>query len=109
MPSWRLLMPIGLEVYDANKKLIISVTDRITKILGSVYTNGAAGSISVPELSKGKPWANSIVVDGGNAGPLVGALVTISGTTISWSYNDGYNLPPPLAVRKNSKITYGIY
>lgn len=97
-------MPAGLECYADNGTPTLSVTDRITKILGMFETNSVDGSINVPEFGLGKAWARGITYSTGTTNDT-GAVVSIVGTNLSWSYPPG----PPNNTKRNTKIIYGIY
>lgn len=82
-------MPQGVEVYDAQGRLVFGVTDRLTRIIGQVSTGTTAGSISVPAwaLGLGTPW---VFVQQRNASANLFGKRTVradvSGTTLSWSF-----------------------
>ncbi|ROL86475.1 hypothetical protein BK640_29310 [Pseudomonas protegens] len=100
-------MPQGLEVYDENGLLVIAVTDRITKILGSIDSGLSSGSLNVPELALGRPWVRAICYTNGTVNEAP-AAVSLNGTVISWAFTS-YNSDPPNQVRRNTKITYGVW
>lgn len=92
-------MPQGLEVYDANGVLVIGITDRLQRVLGSVYTGTGAGSLTVPGFASGVPFY--FVRRDGNLdsiNTLQPKNVTVQGNTLSWSA-DGQALT----------ILYGVY
>lgn len=81
-------MSQGLQVWDAAGNLVLDVTNRLTRIIGTVYSGESDGSIQVPEFATGDAWVcvqqansfNSI----GDATRLI--KTTISGTTLSWAF-----------------------
>jgi hypothetical protein len=93
-------MPQGLEVFNGSGVRVLSVTDRITRFLGSTYVAGD-GSLYVPDFSQGQPWYYLIPAEAwlqNKSYPLLG----ISGQTLSWTYSG----------RSNGAacwIAYGIY
>lgn len=77
----------------------ISITDRLTSILGTISTGGVNGSITVPEFASGTPFYMNLnlgSVEGWNA-----PIITISGTTLSWAY--------PRSTRPSLTFMYGVY
>ncbi|NIF28323.1 hypothetical protein F3J44_18300 [Pantoea sp. Tr-811] len=100
-------MPQGLQVWDAQGRLILDVTDRLSRILGQVATGSAAGAIAVPEFAAGygTPWA--FVQQRNASANQFGkrcARVTISGTTLSWDFPglSSWEILPAV-------IQYGVY
>jgi hypothetical protein len=79
-------MAAGLEVYNASGVLRLSLTDRITRYIGTQYTGTADGAISDPALALGEPWF--LVTPNGDGANVAKAepSVSISGTTLSWSF-----------------------
>ena len=79
-------MPVGLETYDPQANVLISFTSRINPQLGSIRTNGASGSLNVPELASGEPWIAT--APNARIGEMdqITCAVSVSGTTIFWSY-----------------------
>lgn len=105
-------MPQGLEVYDEQGQLRFSATDRLTRLIGEVYSGSSAGAISVPEFAThGSPWFCVYDDTSTSAGTLGNQLytpvVTISGTTLSWTFMDGPNNPS--GIRQPSTILYGVF
>ncbi len=49
-------MPEGSQCWDASGKLILDVTDRLTRLLGVISTRTTNGSYTDSELSTGDPW-----------------------------------------------------
>lgn len=108
-------MPAGIQTFDASGNLILDLTDRITRLIGSVVTGTVAGSIVVPEFSQGTPFfavVDTGVLSGGwdytgsGTAPMV---PTISGTTLSW---DRPRNAPGAAYHSNPRsvtIFYGVY
>lgn len=77
-------MPSGLQVWDANGRLILTTGDSITRVTGTVYVpRGQSGSAFIP-ANEGRPWFSVLSV--GANGYTRMPKITISGNTISWSY-----------------------
>jgi hypothetical protein len=49
-------MTAGLQVWDESGNLVVDITDRLAKMLGTIYTGAVSGSASVPGLSSGTPF-----------------------------------------------------
>lgn len=53
-------MPQGLQCFDEQRNLIVDVTDRMTKILGTIAiptnVNETSGQLVVPDLALGNPF-----------------------------------------------------
>lgn len=101
-------MTVGLRVRDPATGVVqVEVTDRVTKVLGTLETGTAAGSITVPEFANGTPWVIALDYLAGNA--VVDNLAmtpTINGLTLSWAVT-GQMFPsrPP----RSMVLVYGIY
>lgn len=105
-------MAHGLRIRDpATGQVTLSITDRITRGLGAVYTGTSNGSITVPEFSQGEPWyfcSAPIEIFNAQRGPRI----TRSGNVLSWDwdYPGGTRTTgegPPLT-RVPGLISYGI-
>lgn len=77
----------------------VSITDRLTSILGTITTNGVNGSRQVPEFALGRPFYMSLNL--ANTESIYAPVITISGTTLSWAYQR--NIRPSLT------FMYGVY
>lgn len=89
-------MGMGLEIYNANGVKTFASGDYLPRYLGSFQTGGSAGSISDGNLTDGTgtPFVLYFPIvppSSYNAGfPASGwsnPIFTISGTTISWSFD----------------------
>lgn len=90
----------GLQVFDASGVIVLDVTDRLTRVLGSFYTGTANGSIVDNNLSTGIPWYfMRDVVDDTYLTSSLFVLFTSSG--LSWAFE---NEPT-----RNTFVTYGVY
>jgi hypothetical protein len=98
-------MPAGLQVWDAAGNLVVDITTRLSRFLGSVNSGTSGGSISVPDLAQGTPFYFVIISGGAVPVGSFGPEVTFSGTnntTMSWSFASGRT---PLA----ATIYYGVF
>lgn len=100
-------MPQGLQAWDASSVLTVDITDRLTRIIGSVRVT-APGSMTVAEFSQGTPFVialpeRSVLANGiqpnGNA-----LRATVSGTTLSWNSAGG-----GATVYVPTNILFGVY
>ncbi|MDF4024142.1 hypothetical protein P3W24_04045 [Luteibacter sp. PPL201] len=91
-------MAVGVRIKDRNGNIVVDFTSKLPRIIGYIDTNGSAGSINVPELALGNAYwvVSPISGTSGRGSPNV----SISGTTLSWSY-------PNATV--NDRIYYGYY
>lgn len=87
-------MAVGLQVWDANGNLVVDITDRLSKILGTVYTGSSNGSVTVSGLSEGEPFCTAcpIAVQGGNLFNLIPPRITINkeANTVSWQFTSTF-------------------
>lgn len=101
-------MSAGLVVRNPDNSKYLDMTTFISQSLGSVDTGGAAGSMSIPAAPAGRVLFFMVV-------PLVDLNqekgkkpgVTLSGTTLSWSYS--YNTDGWGFFSANCRIYYGYY
>lgn len=93
-----------LRIRNPGTTITLTPSSGVTRRLADVDTAKANGSINVPEFAIGKPFWNLIVVGESTNGYGIPPTVTISGTTLSWTWGSivaGYRQP--------ATITYGIY
>ena len=76
-------MPQGLEVYRSDATAKVSLTDRVSRVAGTLVLT-ASGSVTV-DTTKGTPYA--IIVPNGVSS--IYSTTTISGGTISWTAASG--------------------
>lgn len=95
-------MAAGLQVWDGGGGLIFDTNDRVGRVIGSVYTGGANGSIVHGELGAGQGFAIPLGVGFDGAGAL--PTVRVDGSTLSWNY---YTAPG--FSNLNCLIIYGVY
>ncbi|AIS12661.1 prophage PssSM-02 [Pseudomonas chlororaphis subsp. aurantiaca] len=98
----------GLTLKTAGDVVLVDMTMKISQMVGSVVTGGTNGSTSIPLPPAGKTMFFIVV-------PLVDLQrekgkrpgVTLSGTTLSWSYS--YNTNGWGYFSANCQIYYGYY
>lgn len=94
-------MSFGLRVFNSAGNPVMEITDRVSRIAGSLETGAASGSTVVPLFSTGTPYCIVILI---NAGSLINPqapVISIVGTTLTWTYSGSY---PSDAV-----LIYGVY
>lgn len=96
-------MPAGIQIWNAAGVEVMNITSRLGLYLGTIETGTTAGSINVPGLSKGTPFAFALGEQWAYAGQSSVPNITISGTTISWSWSQQYGYFASVT------IVYGIY
>ncbi len=94
-------MPNGLQINDASGNLVVDITTRLNRVLGRIDVNKANGSESNSGLSQGNPY---FIILGQDVG-LISPNVSISGTTITWTYD----VVAPDEYKDNTIILYGVY
>lgn len=101
-------MTAGLRVRDPNTGVIIvEITDRLTRILGQVYTGTTAGSIQVPQFALGSGFA--VIQEPPPPNPNIANIYRfprafVSGTTLSWDF-PGNGVHPAVG----AVIQYGVF
>lgn len=95
-------MAAGFEVFDANGATVISVTDKLCRILGSVDIT-SNGSTTNPGLLNGTPWWACRQISASSVDATY-PNISVSGSTISWSYNEDY-----VGGRVPVSLVYGVY
>lgn len=99
-------MPQGLQVFDSSGNMILSTTDRLSKVLGIVDVTAAlSGSAYFSMLTQGTPYAILGQTEG--AGGFL--RYSFSGTTFNWwKQNDGPYFTPSLSEIRGYFIV-GVY
>lgn len=98
----------GLTIRTEGNEVILNMTSSISQNMGVVVTNSQNGSTQIPAAPAGKTAyfsVTSLVNIDGWRGKLPG--VTLSGTTLSWSYSyatNGWGF-----FSANCAIYYGYY
>jgi hypothetical protein len=78
----------GLQVFDVNGRCTLDVTDRLTRVLGTINT-GYASSVSHIDnnlLNNGTPWFYCYFPNDPNWWRVMSLNVAISGNTLSWQW-----------------------
>jgi hypothetical protein len=86
-------MAIGLRQRDPAGNILVDITTRLTRVMGTVQiAAGSNGSVVVPQ-SGSNPifyyFSSLSSSEDGSANPVI----TVSGDTISWNYPGRYNMP----------------
>ena len=90
----------GLQVFDASSRLVVNVTDRIPRTLGTIWTGTVSGSTSHSGLAQGDPWFTMLGQEPGFVSPEV----TFSGNTMSWTFTSTVT-----DYRDSCLILFGVY
>lgn len=94
-------MGVGLEVYNKSGGCILSITDRITKVIGIVKIT-SNGSVTDPEITQNTVWYYPCnFTYNKNATPTFPDF-TVSGNTLLWSYPGNTN-------KVTFDLIYGVY
>jgi len=94
-------MPHGLRTWDASGNLIIDVSTRLTRIIGTQAITPVDGSLSNADFALGTPFWYFTNVPVGKATPVV----SFSGTTLTWTWPASTTQFP----RDNMTLVYGVY
>lgn len=96
-------MPAGFQVWDANGRPVIEVTDRLPRVLGMITTTTVDGSHPDPRLATGEPWV--VAVDSNNTFSQNGYTprVTATSTAVVWTFETGSD------TRRLVTVLYGVY
>lgn len=93
-------MTMGLQTWDEQGRPMIDVSTVMGRVIGVVDANSASGSVNVPGLDQGAPFAIPILAQGGNGSQQFGTNTypncTFSGNTVSWT-RQAYPVGVPLA------------
>lgn len=98
----------GLVTRDATGRVLLDMTANVSQDLGSVVTNGADGSFSIPNAPAGRTlfcWVVPLVNMDGWKAKMPG--ITIVGNVLSWRYSyatNGWGF-----FSANCRIQYGYY
>ena len=96
-----LVMGLGMQVFDAAGNIMIDVTTRLSRVIGTAgIPAGSTSSLTVPNAQQGTIWYAIY----GNGGNRYSPIITVSGNVISWSPRGGF---PGGAV--DVTMLYGLY
>ncbi len=98
-------MPAGLEVFDSNGVLSVSLTDRLSRYVGSFSTGINDGSIYHGQTAPSQVFIHASIQQGTGQSQM-GACPTISinDQTISWAFGDTAS-----SERKSITVDYWVY
>lgn len=96
-------MPRGLQVWDAQAKMVLDVTTRLTRVHGEISTGTSNGSFEIP-LSSGTPFI--VINDNSQIYSRRGPGVWLDGRIIRWEFSTSPFAGSP---RASYKIIYGYY
>lgn len=95
-------MGLGMQVFDASGNLMIDVTTRLSRVIGTtLIPAGSTNSLAVPNTSQGTIW---YAIYGGGNGNRYSPVITVSSGTISWSPHGGFPGGPV-----DVTMVYGLY
>jgi len=77
-------MAYGLQMWDNSGNEILNISDSLTKFI-TTFNVSSSGSTTIAALSGQRVWYTSYCIST-NPSNYVAPIVTISGTTVSWSY-----------------------
>jgi hypothetical protein len=97
-------MALGLQTFDSAGNKTLDISDSLTKTIATFVTTTSNGSTTYAQLAGGRPWVAAYRVPGSSATQYGAAIVSVSGTTVSWSY---YTLPS--GNRAPMRVFVGIY
>lgn len=92
----------GLSTKTAGGLSQIQFTTRLPRLLGEVITGLSDGAITVPEFAGRVPVYQLSAVAGSTIGFTTAPVISISGTTLSWTFG----VAP--AYRVSARVTYGV-
>lgn len=80
----------------------VEFTTRLPRLIGEVNTGLSDGAITVPEFAGRVPIYQLSAVAGSTIGFTTAPVISISGTTLSWTFGVAS------AYRVNARVTYGV-
>ncbi len=94
-------MAYGLVIKDAAGNVMLDLSRRLGRIIGSLDTGiSTSGSVVVPEFATNEPFW--FTLPKGSIGNWYDPGVLISGTTLSWAFG-------ATAVPNDLRLFYGVY
>lgn len=97
----------GLQIFNADGKVIFDSTYNTTRMLGRGETNGANGSLSDDRLIGRSVWVvitSHEILPSDYLGGVDSPVFTCNGSKLAWEYGSSYN-----SMKKNNKFIYGVY
>lgn len=95
----------GLQVKDLAGNVILKITDRLTRLVGSVNTGIANGSLAIPNPGNGAVFFVIQPISGTVLSTNTAPVVTLSGSTLTWTFPAG----TANSSRVAALILYGVY
>ena len=96
-------MAYGLQIFDANEKLIFDLSNKTTYVLGTSHTGTENGSILDSRIVVDRTW---VIVTGASADGII-PIFTVESGKISWDF---YMSTSVSAVsRKDVTFMYGVF
>lgn len=92
----------GLRTKTAGGLSQIQFTTRLPRRIGELVTGLSDGSVTVPEFAGRAPVYQLSAVAGTGIGFTMVPIISIVGTTLSWSFD------MPAAYRGSARVTYGV-
>ncbi|KQE85723.1 hypothetical protein [Acinetobacter lactucae] len=102
-------MPQGLQTWDANENITLDLTDRLTKVLGTINTGTTNGSQNVGTFSNADFWFTCIPIANTNNVKAIGPSVKYANGLLSWDWSDTNNDPNNASIIYPGLIIYGVY
>jgi hypothetical protein len=101
-------MAAGLQCFDASGNLVVDITSRLPRFVGSAQLTGGNNSVSDSRLAVGAVWYafQPSQIWGFINMDISRPIFSVSGTTISWTYSAGagsHNL------QIQGTLFYGVY
>lgn len=104
----------GLQVFNSSGKIILDISDRIGRFLGSFSPGGAvSGNINDSRLTSGIPF---YIVIPGRGYSNVPCYVSFSGSSLSWYYDkskypdlSSYGDYTTGVISPSDMVYYGVY
>lgn len=90
-------MAAGLQIWDAQGRLVVDLTTRLARIVGVATIDGSSNQVSHPLLAQGdvfvafQPTNLWNFVDMDVSRPIF-SIPGRGGTTISWTYSPGFGI-----------------
>jgi hypothetical protein len=81
-------MSFGLECWNSSGALTVDNSSTVTRYIQTFVTSASSGSLNIPALSTGRPWVSAYRYSN-NSVQYIAADVTISGTTVYWTFAYG--------------------
>jgi len=81
-------MTFGLQCWNSSGVLTVDSTSTVTRYITTFVTPASSGSMTIAALSSGRPWVAAYRYTN-NPAQYIAADVTVSGTTVSWSFTYG--------------------